>query len=50
MATQAVNYQIYQDVNKLIALLHEVTAQFPVNYQRTLGQAIQRHLWSIWVD
>ncbi|MBK8969573.1 MAG: hypothetical protein R3D58_09275 [Saprospiraceae bacterium] len=42
MAAQAVNFQIYQDVNKLIALLHEVTAQFPVNYQRTLGQEIQR--------
>lgn len=42
MATQAVNYQIYQDVNKLIALLHEATAQFPANYRCTLGQEMQR--------
>lgn len=42
MATQAVNYQIYQDVNKLIAILHEATAQFPANYRGTLGQEMQR--------
>lgn len=37
-----VNFQIYQDVNKLISIIHDQTTQFPTAYRFTLGNDLKR--------